>query len=257
MPICTPFHTKSTKQHPRSEAEIPQRVKVPDYAHLLPEPIRRFTQPVVMISPAEISSDIHVVRRNSSAAGAAVAAHLVDWGHRDIGFAAGPEQSIDSRERLKGLNDELARRGIRLLPENTYTVGSYTSEAGSEFARRLFESQPLQNITALVLANDALAFDFMRLALQRGIKMPQELSVVGFDGLPHGALLYPALTTMSQPMGEMGRVACGRLFEPLQEPESIEITEFPMVLLKRESTGPAPMRRGTVSTHSLCSSDPP
>jgi LacI family transcriptional regulator len=94
-----------------------------------------------------------------------------------------------------------------------------------------------------VLANDALAFGFMRVALQRGVRMPHDLSIVGFDGLPHGALFCPALTTVSQPMREMGRVACCRLFEAIEDPGRIESTEFPMVLIERESTGPAPAVR--------------
>ena len=80
----------------------------------------------------------------------------------------------------------------------------------------------------------------MRVALQRGIRMPRDLSVIGFDGLPHGALFCPALTTVTQPMREMGRIACCRLFEAIENPGRIETTEFPMALLERESAGPAP-----------------
>jgi DNA-binding LacI/PurR family transcriptional regulator len=194
--------------------------------------------PTVIIAPDEIYTDVQVVRCNNVAAGAAVAAHLAGLGHRRIGFAMGPEHSIDSRHRLRGLRDELARRGINLEPEHVFACGSYTSEAGGEFAHRFFESRP--DLTALVLANDALAFGFMRVALQHGVRMPDELSIVGFDGLPHGALFCPALTSVSQPMRDMGRVACCRLFEALEDPGRIETTEFPMMLIERESTGPAP-----------------
>jgi DNA-binding LacI/PurR family transcriptional regulator len=80
----------------------------------------------------------------------------------------------------------------------------------------------------------------MRVAQQRGIRMPGDLSIVGFDGLPQGELFYPALTTMKQPMREMGRVACRRLFEPETESGAVDRSEFRMELLVRESTGPAP-----------------
>ena len=138
--------------------------------------------PTVIIAPDEISTDVQVVRCNNVAAGTTVAAHLAGLGHRKIGFAGGPEHSIDSKHRLRGLRDELARRGIEVLAKNIFTCGSYTSEAGGEFAHRFFESDA--DLTALVLANDALAFGFMRVALQRGVRMPQQLSVLGFDGLP-------------------------------------------------------------------------
>ena len=192
--------------------------------------------PTVIIAPDEIFNDVQVVRCNNLAAGASVAAHLAALGHRKIGFAGGPEHSIDSKHRLRGLRDELARRGITIEPKNVFACGSYTSDAGGEFAHRFFEAGP--DLTALVMANDALAFGFMRVALQCGVRMPDQLSIVGFDGLPHGALFCPALTTVSQPMREMGRVACCRLFEAIEDPGRLETTEFPMALIERESTGP-------------------
>ena len=88
-----------------------------------------------------------------------------------------------------------------------------------------------------MLANDALSFGFLRVAHQHGVRVPGDLSVVGFDGLPQGELLYRALTTMRQPMREMGRMACMRLFEePARTPVRTELT---MELVVRETTGPA------------------
>ena len=199
--------------------------------------------PTVIIAPDEISTDVQVVRCNNIAAGASVAGHLAGLGHRRIGFAGGPEHSIDSKHRLRGLRDELARRGITLDAKHVYACGSYTSEAGGEFAHRFFDSA--QELTALVLANDALAFGFMRVALQRGVRLPAELSIVGFDGLPHGALFCPALTTVSQPMRDMGRIACCRLFEAMDDPGRLETTEFPMLLIERESTAPVSAARAS------------
>ena len=193
--------------------------------------------PTVIVAPDEIATDVQVIRCNNLAAGELVAAHLTANGHRHIAFAAGPEHSIDSRHRLRGLRQGLAARGIRLEPHAVFTCGRYTSDAGEEFAHRFLE-HPLE-VTALVLANDALAFGFMRVAQQRGIRIPQELSIVGFDGLPQGALFFPALTTVSQPMRDMGRVACSRLFDATTAPGRLELTEFPMELMERESTGPA------------------
>ena len=206
--------------------------------------------PTVIIAPDEISTDVQVVRCNNVAAGTTVAAHLAGLGHRKIGFAGGPEHSIDSKHRLRGLRDELARRGIQMESRDIFVCGSYTSDAGAEFARRFFDERASgTDITALVLANDALAFGFMRVALQRGVRMPQDLSIVGFDGLPHGALFCPALTTVSQPMRDMGRVACCRLFEAIEDPGRVETTEFPMALIERESTGPVAGAARTPALH--------
>lgn len=200
--------------------------------------------PVVIIAPDETATDVQVVRCNNIAGGALAAAHLAGLGHRRIAYAGGPPHSIDSKHRLRGLRDELARRGIRMQPDWVYSCGSYASEAGGRFASEFFDARP--DVTAVVLANDALAFGFMRVAQQRGIRMPADLSIVGFDGLPHGELFFPSLTTVSQPMHEMGRVACNRLFDAIGNPGRIEMTEFPMALVERESTGPAPDVRPTL-----------
>lgn len=196
--------------------------------------------PTVTIAPDETATDVQVVRCNNIAGGTLAAVHLASLGHRRIAFAGGPVHSIDSKHRLRGLRDELARRGIPLAADTIFTCGSYTSDAGGRFAREFFDRRV--DVTAVVLANDALAFGFMRVAQQRGVRMPGDLSIVGFDGLPHGELLCPALTTVSQPMREMGRIACSRLFEAIDDPGRLETTEFPMALVERESTGPARTR---------------
>ncbi len=211
--------------------------------------------PTVIVAPDEIAPDVQVVRCNNIAAGEIVAAHLVSLGHRRIAFAGGPEHSIDSRHRRRGLRARLAECGIRLEPDAVFECGSYTSDAGGAFAERFLAASP--DVTALVLANDALAFGFMRVALQRGVRMPQDLSVIGFDGLPQGALSYPALTSVSQPMRDMGRVACSRLFDAIEVPGRIESTEFPMALIERESTGPAPAGRGRAGMRLVPTPDAP
>ena len=102
------------------------------------------------------------------------------------------------------------------------------------FARTFFEL-PL-DLTAIVFANDALASGFMRVAHQRKIRIPEDLSIVGFDGLPEDELLWPALTSVAQPMQEMGSAACRRLFEAIDSPGRLQTIEFPMSLTAREST---------------------
>lgn len=197
--------------------------------------------PTVAVVPDENITQVQVVRCNNVAAGRLVADYLANLGHRRIAFAGGPKHSIDSQHRERGLRDGLAERGIRLDPALVYSCPSWDVEAGSGFAER-FLQDPLE-VTAVVLANDALAFGLMRVALRRGIRLPEALSIVGFDGVPEGALMYPSLTTVAQPMREMGRVACRRLFDAIEAPARVEKVEFAMELVVRESTGPAPSRK--------------
>src|SRR5579871_2446400 len=190
--------------------------------------------PVVTIAPDEAVQHAQVIGCSNVAAGMTVADHLADLGHRKIAFIGGPAHSIDSKHRVRGLRNRLRQLGISLDLETTAFCGSYEAEAGVETARILL-AKPL-HITALVMANDALALGFMRAAQQRGLRIPEDLSVVGFDNLPEGALVWPGLTTMSQPMQEMGRAACRRLFESIASPVDFEKIEYSMTLIVREST---------------------
>jgi DNA-binding LacI/PurR family transcriptional regulator len=192
--------------------------------------------PMVAVAPDEALTDVQVVRCNNIAAGHAAALHLAELGHRRVAFAGGPEHAIDSKHRLRGLREGLASRGIRLDPRQVFSCERWDTDAGSRFASEFLE-RPLA-VTAVVLANDALAFGFMRVAHKRGVHMPQDLSIVGFDGLPEGDRLYPALTSVAQPMRDIGQAACQRLFEAIASPHRPEKIEFPMRLVVRESTGP-------------------
>ena len=144
--------------------------------------------------------------------------------------------SADATGRLRGLRSGLADRGISLDPKQISFCGKFEPEAGMEFANRFFETGP--QVTAIVLANDSLALGFMRVAQQRGIRIPADISVAGFDDIPESGLVWPGLTTVAQPIREMGQRACQHLFD---SPRSLngEPIESPMRLVVRESTGVA------------------
>ena len=191
--------------------------------------------PTVLVAPHEIVRTAAVIRGDNLTAGRTVASHLASLGHTVVGFAGGPRYSVDSQHRLRGVRDELQRRGVALHARSTGFCGSYEAEAGARFAQKLLE-RPLE-VTAMVFGNDALALGFMRVAQQRGVRMPRDLSIVGFDNIAAGALAWPGLTTVAQPMREMGRDAVRYLFEDTshRKPPSVE---YPMELVMRESTGP-------------------
>jgi LacI family transcriptional regulator len=192
--------------------------------------------PVVAVAPDEIIDHIPSIRCNNNAGGAAVADYLADLGHKRIAFAGGPKHSIDSNHRLTGLRNRLKQLGIQLDSKRIWSCDSFAATAGVEFART-FLAKPL-DVTAIVLGNDALALGFMRIALQRGVRIPQQLSVVGFDNVPEGALLWPGLTTIGQPIREMGRAACRHLFDRIAGHSTSRLDEYPMELIVRESTSP-------------------
>lgn len=191
---------------------------------------------VVSVNPDERQHDVPLLQCNNVEAGELVAQHLHDLGHTRVAFAGGPAHSLDSKQRLKGLTDGLAARGIALDTSLVLSCGSWEQEAGAAFGQALL-GRPLP-MTALVFANDALALGFLRVAHEKGVRVPAHLSVVGFDGLSAGSLAWPSLTTVTQPTRDMGRVACRRLFEAMAYPARVEKIQFRMTLVVRESTGP-------------------
>jgi DNA-binding LacI/PurR family transcriptional regulator len=192
--------------------------------------------PTVLVAPDEAFNQVQLIRCDNVSAGAAVASHLIGLGHSTVAFAAGPQHSIDSKHRLQGLRTELSRQGSPMIARHVFSCDSWEADAGADFARKFFTSKVAVEVTAVVFANDSLASGFMRVAHQRRISIPSELSIVGFDGLPEGALLWPALTSVAQPMRQMGSAACRRLFEVIESPGQLQTIEFPMHLIVREST---------------------
>jgi len=188
--------------------------------------------PLVAVAPDETLGDVAVLRADNIAAGRTLGAHLVELGHTRVAFAGGPSASVESRHRLQGLRDELGTHGIRIRQEDVCFCNSYDAEDGAVYAGTFLRQRTRP--TAVVLGSDALAIGFIRAAQQHGVHVPGDLSVAAFDGIPEGARSWPGLTTMVQPMREMGRDACRRLFTPIGAEERTVL--YSMTLVVREST---------------------
>jgi DNA-binding LacI/PurR family transcriptional regulator len=198
--------------------------------------------PISLIAPDEPFDFGQVFSSRNKSAGEEVAAHLWELGHRRIAFVGGPKESIDTRERLQGLQDALARWGTRLGPRNIRYWPDYVAQGGHDYAQRWLKMTPEQAPTAIVFGNDALALGFMRSALLKGVRIPDQVSVVGFDDSPEAGLVYPGLTTARQEARALGAAACRSLLERIDVPQQRATAriEFPMSLIVRESTGRAP-----------------
>jgi DNA-binding LacI/PurR family transcriptional regulator len=196
--------------------------------------------PVVAVAPDETVGDVSVLRADNIAAGRALGAYLAGLGHKSVAFAGGPHASIESRHRLQGLREELGTRGIRMREEDVCFLARYEADEGAAFAQTFVRRR--RRPTAIVLGNDTLAIGFIRAAQQHGLRVPRDLSVAGFDGIPEGARSWPGLTTMSQPMREMGRDACRRLFTEIGAAQQRATVQYSMTLIVRESTDVPPAR---------------
>jgi DNA-binding LacI/PurR family transcriptional regulator len=196
--------------------------------------------PVVLIAPDLSAPSDFTVRCDNVKAGWLVGQHLAELGHERVAFAGGPKDSLDSRQRLEGLQEAFAARGVTLDPERVWFGPGYARSIGVDYARESFlPLPPRERPTAVVLGNDPMALGFMRTVLEHGVQVPGEVSVVGFDGTPDGEQCWPGLTTVVQPTRAMAKSACEVLLDRVEKRESDRTTssEFAVELLVRESTG--------------------
>ncbi|MGA9335790.1 MAG: LacI family DNA-binding transcriptional regulator, partial [Rudaea sp.] len=148
------------------------------------------------------------------------AAEMIDYivalGHRRIAHIAGPAPHGGRAWRLSGYRDGLQRAGIA-YDEKLVVRGSFSFEAGIEGARRLLDQA--RPPTAIFAANDDSACGVMHEAFERGMKIPQDLSVFGFDDTPTSRKIWPSLTTVRQPCRDMGRIAVEQLLASIRDPK--------------------------------------
>ena len=201
---------------------------------------RRARIPMVFVAPDEHFSAGPVFGTHNREATFGLAQHLLRLGHRRFGFLGGPEDSVDTRDRLRGLRDGLAERNLTIDRGDIWYADSYGHTGGITFAQRWLSAKRSRAPTAVVCGNDDLAIGFLRTVLQSGVKVPDEVSVTGFDGVPEGALYWPGLTTVDQPSRDMGMAACQVLLRIIDGsgPGEITRTDLPARVVLRESTGP-------------------
>ncbi len=166
--------------------------------------------------------------------------HLVSLGHTRIGSVSGPMDNVSSRKRQQAFIDALRRHGLE-LPGKYVVEGAFTYESGVAAARKLLASD--DRPTAIFAANDEMAFGVMNVADELGIKVPDELSVVGFDGTNFATFVIPSLSTIRRPSREMARLGAQKLLALIDEgadaARAFEVMVSPQ-FVPRDSTGPAP-----------------
>ncbi|MFL6659980.1 MAG: LacI family DNA-binding transcriptional regulator [Massilia sp.] len=158
--------------------------------------------------------------------------HLLELGHTRIAFISGPDDHPDAIERLRGYQTALQEAGAEMVPELIMRA-DFMESGGMLAMNQLLESR--QNFTAVFAANDQMAYG-ARLALyRRNIRVPEDISLVGFDDLPNSTYSMPPLTTVRQPVYDIGRMAA-RAMLTLIDGEAADIAAPPLELVVREST---------------------
>jgi LacI family transcriptional regulator len=139
--------------------------------------------------------------------------HLLDCGRRKIGHISGPLTWWEADERKRGWRETLNAAGLD-APQNHCTEGNWSSASGEQAFIQLLESFP--DMDAVFVANDQMALGVLRETFRRGISVPDQLAVVGFDDIPESAYFHPSLTTISQDLQLLGEQAVQSMVEMIQ-----------------------------------------
>jgi len=159
--------------------------------------------------------------------------YLIGQGHRRIGFVTGTIEFGCAQERLAGYQTALRDHGIE-LDSDLICEGDFLQPQGYRCTQQLLslETPP----TALFVSNDVMAFGAMEAARVHGLQIPTDLSIIGFDDIPQAAHVHPGLTTVRQPLEEMGRRAAELLLRYIANPQAeVERIELPTELILRDS----------------------
>lgn len=178
------------------------------------------------------------IKLDNRAAARAVTEHLLALGHRRVGMIKGPRNSPLTRDRLLGFQDALAAAGL-LPDESLVCPGDFTPPSGHRAAGELLSRADPP--TAIFCENDEMAMGAMRRIKEAGLRIPEDISVAGFDDIAFASFCDPPLTTIAQPAEDFGREAVALLLDIIDDrgDAADEHRIMPFELVIRESTGPA------------------
>lgn len=190
------------------------------------------------VGSAPIDALDHMVTSNDREAVREATVFLISLGHRRIGLVSGPRGFRSASERQLGFEDALTAAGIA-LPKSMIAEGNYLFESGIIAADRLLDQVPRP--TAIFSSNDEMAAGVIHAARRRGLEVPRDLSVIGFDDTPIAAHMWPPLTTVRRPIASMARLATLKLIAGGARPSAgglLEPSIYPSTLIRRASTAP-------------------
>ncbi len=167
--------------------------------------------PTIVIK-AEPDAVWHTVAVDQRAGATLAVTHLIDLGHRRIMHVSGPLDWYDATEREQGWRDALTAAGLPIRPP---VAGDWTSDYGFELA----SSYDFEDVTAVFAGNDQMALGLVHGLAQRGLRVPEDISVVGFDDLPDARHFLPPLTTVRQDFDALGELALRAIIAAIEDDE--------------------------------------
>lgn len=204
----------------------------------LVELVARSNIPTLATWALDTSGKTASVGFDNYAASVQITHHLLELGHREFGIICGHLHHNDrARARVEGVQKTLAKAGIK-LPNSRIVEQPFTYAGGRNGLGRLVELSPRP--TAIICGNDLLAVGALIECQARGLAVPQQISIVGFDNQELVSHITPGLTTINVPTSELGRKAAAAIIDMLEGEMPEAPIEVPVELVVRGSTGPAP-----------------
>jgi LacI family transcriptional regulator len=198
--------------------------------------IRRRGIPFVLIDHEGYDAHTPSVSAANREGARAAIRHLVELGHRRIAVITGNLDMDSGRQRLAGCQEELSAAHV-CLPDDFLKIGDFHRPLGYQLAHELLRLPDPP--TAIVAGNDVAAFGVLDAIRAAGLSAPSDVSVVGFDDIPDAQWTHPPLTTVRQPMRDMGKVATRMLLDAINDLENTGgKVELPADLVIRSSTAP-------------------
>jgi DNA-binding LacI/PurR family transcriptional regulator len=200
--------------------------------------------PVMVVGARFDHPNVSVVDTDNAALARDAVMHLAELGHRRIalvGGGAGSHQMSNTLDRSRGFAEGVRDSGLSVDPRHIIAATSWRLEdQGRQQLAAMLAMPPAQRPTAVFAAGYYFALDVYEAAATAGLRIPDDLSVVGVDDPPSAPHLSPPLTTMRQPLGQMGRLAARGLFDQVGESRpTVQTTLLKAELVVRRSTGPA------------------
>jgi len=194
----------------------------------------------------EPRDDILDVSINNYLGGRMAVDHLLEQGYRHIGHIAGPMDWWEAQQRMTGWKDALRDAGIESTGDY-WAEGNWSSASGAQAIEKLFVQYP--EIDAVFVGNDQMALGVMQVATQKGLRIPDDLGIVGFDNIPESAYFSPPLTTIQQDQYKIGKVAVEQIIQIIESSlEGLELVTSnsfilsPILVVRQSSLRPKEVR---------------
>ncbi len=196
-------------------------------------------KPLLSVGPTVPGLEGRSLHASNQDGAAAATNHLLKLGHKSVALITGPGGHRHSEDRRAGYQQALSSAGLA-VDQALVAEGAFDEESGLKATNALLDSG--RPFTAVFASNDQMAYGAMLALHRRGLRVPQDMSVIGYDDLSHSAYTTPPLTTIRQPVEEMGAGAAAYLLAELGGTAGV-LPTFTTELIVRESTGPVAQRK--------------